>query len=75
MEQAYDFKDLMQRLKARGLDLTEKCGKAIIEETFDWLSDSAEKSVNPYDDMARIIYPKAREFAIAQADRIDGKQG
>ncbi len=75
MEKAYDVKVLIGKLKARGLDVAEEAGKILVEETFAWLGESADVSENPYDNMAKVIYPKAKEFALAQIDKLDGVQG
>lgn len=75
MEKAYDVADLMAKLKARGLDVAEEAAKVIIEESFNWLQESAPLSATPYDDMALIILPQLKAFALAQADKIDGVAG
>lgn len=75
MEKAYELKALAERLKGRGLDLAEESVKILIEESFDWLGESAKLSATPYDDMAAIVLPKLKELALSAADKIDGQVG
>lgn len=75
MEKAYDVKVLAAKLQARGLDIAEEGVKAIVQETFAWVKESAPLSATPYDDMAMLVLPKIEEFALAAADKIDGQVG
>lgn len=72
MEKAYDKKVLLEKLKARGLDVAEEAVVIMIEETLAWVEESAPISKTPYDDMALIIIPPLKKLAIDTADKIDG---
>jgi hypothetical protein len=75
MTNAYDPKELASRLKGRGLDLAEEGTKIAIEEIFGWVEESAKISATPYDDMATVVLPHLKKFALEQADKIDGQVG
>lgn len=75
MVKAYDLVDLVSRLKGRGLDVAEEAGKVVVEEVFAWVSESAKVSATPYDDMALIVLPQLKAFALTEVDKIDGKVG
>lgn len=75
MEKAYDPKVLISKLKGRGLDIAEEAAKIVVEESFSWLEESAQISANPIDDVAAIVYPHAKKFALEQIDKIDGQVG
>jgi hypothetical protein len=75
MEKAYDIKELGLKLKAKGLDIAEESLKIIVEESFDWLEESAKLSPNMYDDMMAMVYPQAKSYVIAQVDKLDGEVG
>jgi hypothetical protein len=75
MDKAYDLKALGEKLKGRGLDLAEESVKILVEESFDWVAESAKLSATPYDDMAAVILPKLKELALAAVDKIDGQVG
>lgn len=75
MEKAYDLKNLLERLKDKGLDLAEDAAEIIVNETFDWVEDSAKMSETPYDDMGLVVLPKLKELALEGVDKIDGKEG
>lgn len=70
-KKAYDVKILLEKLKEQGLEIAEESAKILINGTFDWLEESAVLSENPYDDMAKVVYPKVRDFAIESADKIN----
>lgn len=75
MEKAYDVKDLVAKLKSRGLDVAEEAGKVVAEEAFAWLEESAKLSANVYDNMALLILPEVKKFVFEKIDSIDGKVG
>ena len=75
MEKAYDMKDLMNRMKVKGLDLAEDALVMAVGEIFDWAEASAKISPTPYDDMGLIILPKLKELALEAVDKIDGEVG
>ena len=72
--QAYKLSVLVERLKSRGLDLTEELAAILVGETLDFVRDSAAASVNPYDDILKIIAPVAKKKLLEDVvDKIDGK--
>jgi hypothetical protein len=75
MEKAYDVKELMNKLKGRGLNLGEDAAKGLLEDVLGWVEESAKLSATPYDDMGLIVLPKLKEMALAQIDKIDGVSG
>jgi hypothetical protein len=75
MEKAYDVAVLLAQLKGRGLDVAEEAAKVLIEEMFGWVEASAKVSATPYDDMALIVLPQLKAFALATADKIDSQVG
>jgi len=75
MEKAYDLKVLTAKLKARGLDFAEEAATIIVEETCDWITESAPISKTPYDDMLAIVIPPAKKMILEAVDKIDGEVG
>lgn len=71
MEKAYDAKELLNELKGNGLELAEESAKVVITSVFAWLEKSAVASENKYDDLLVVIYPKIKEYALEQADKIN----
>lgn len=74
-KKAYDLKVLTARFKARGLDLAEEAAAIIVEETCDWIVESAPISKTPYDDMLIIVIPPAKKMILETVDKIDGQEG
>ena len=70
-KKAYDVSLLLEKLKAQGLEIAEESAKILITSVFDWLEESADLSPNPYDDMAKVLYPKLKEFALERAEQIN----
>jgi hypothetical protein len=75
MEKAYDIKALVAKFKGRGLDLTEEAAKMVLEESCDWLEESAALSVNKFDDMAALGIPQVKKLMLPLIDKIDGQEG
>ena len=75
MEKAYDIKELGKKLKDKGLDLAEDASALVLESVLDWVAESAAISKTPYDDMATVIIPPLKAFALNQIDKIDGENG
>lgn len=71
----YDFKVLMERLKAKGLDIAEDAVVMIWNETSAWVKESAQVSVSKMDDLAIPVIEIVDGFAKVQIDKIDGKVG
>lgn len=75
MQKAYDLNDLVQKLKARGLDVAEEGAKVIVEETSGWIVESAALSENKIDDVVALGMPHLQKLALGLVDKIDGKEG
>lgn len=75
MEKPYDLKDLMGRLKGKGLDLTEEAAKLVLHETCVWIQESAALSPNKLDDLAAVGVPELEKLALKLVDKIDGQEG
>ncbi len=71
MEKAYDLKGLLEELKGSGLEIAEESAKVVIESVFTWLEKSAVLSENKYDDLAVILYPQLKAYALEQAEKIN----
>ena len=75
MEKAYDVKDLVEKAKAKGLDLAEDAAVHLVDIVFDWLDESANLSENVYDDILKSVYPLAKSEVKKAIDKIDGEVG
>lgn len=71
MEKAYDLKGLLAELKGNGLEIAEESAKVVIVAVFEWLEKSAALSENKYDDLASVLYPQLRAYALEQAEDIN----
>jgi hypothetical protein len=71
MDKAYDFKVLMDNLKAQGIEVAEEVVKAITIAAISWLDESATLSPTPYDDMLKVLYPVIKEKLLALEDKIN----
>lgn len=71
MEKAYELKGLLEELKSSGLELAEESAKVVIEAVFSWVEKSAKLSATPYDDLAMVIVPQIKKYALEQADKIN----
>lgn len=75
MEKAYDTKVLVEKLKAKGLDLAEDAAVIALGEVLDWFKESATASENKYDDIILAVLPLIEQAALEQIDKIDGEAG
>lgn len=73
--EAYDFKNLVERLKSRGLSVTEELARGAVHDVIAWLSDSAKASSTPFDDIVLPFLPAVEEGLDKEIDKIDGKVG
>lgn len=69
--EAYDVKLLLEKLKGQGLEIAEESAKVLLNGVFEWVEESAQKSPNPYDNMALVILPQLKKFALEAADKIN----
>lgn len=72
---AYDAKELVKELKARGLDVAEEAAKSAAEAVLSWVEKSAVVSENKFDDLLIPVMQVAKPHVMEQLDKIDGKVG
>lgn len=75
MEKAYDVSVLVDRLKARGLEVAEDAAHIAVEELLAFLKESAQMSENVYDDILVAVIPMFEAEIQKQVDKIDGQEG
>jgi hypothetical protein len=75
LEQAYDVKALVSKLKGRGLDIAEEGVKDLVQDVLGWIEDSARLSSSPIDDILVLIIEKSKPSILAEIDKINGKVG
>lgn len=71
----YDLKALLEKLKVRGLDLSEEAAKGAVEDVLTWLEDSAKLTATPMDDIAAAVLKSYKPQIMAELDKINGKAG
>lgn len=74
-QKAYEIKALMAKFKARGLDLAEDAARMVVEETCNWVIESAVISENKIDDVVALGIPQLKQILLPLVDKIDGKVG
>jgi hypothetical protein len=72
-KKAYDVKELLGKLKSRGLDLAENAAEMVVEEVADWIVESAALSKTPFDDVVSVVMPMLKKLALDAVDKIDGE--
>lgn len=75
MTEAYDVKDLGEKLKAEGLELAEDAAGKVYKALIAWFKESAALSKNPFDDMVVGFIPQIDAVVLPQIDKIDGTPG
>lgn len=75
MDQAYDLKDLEQKLKDAGLPEVEQLAEKSYGAVKEWLKESAKVSANPFDNMVMPFVDQLDSIILPQLDKIDGKEG
>ena len=70
MTKAYDLSGL-DILKSQGIEIAEESAKVVITSVFVWLEQSAALSENKYDDLATVLYPQLKAYALEQAEKIN----
>ncbi len=73
MEKAFDKKDLVAKLEAKGLPVVEDLAKMVVESVLDWVSESVVVSEGKYDDFALPVILALKPFIMKELDKIDGK--
>lgn len=72
---AYEVKALVEKLKAKGLDVAEEAAKVVVEETLSWVAEEAVKSENKIDDLLVAIIPVVKPHILSAVDKIDNQVG
>lgn len=75
MTKPFDLKDLVARLKAKGLAAAEQVLKIVAGETIDWVSQSCVMSENSLLKFAGPIVGGLKPIVIGEIDKIDGVKG
>lgn len=65
--------EVLKMLKDRGLDVAEEALAEVLEGAFDVIEALIVKSSNKYDDMALVVLPKLKEYALSALDKLDGE--
>jgi len=72
MEKAFDKKDLVAKLEAKGLPVVEGLAKVVVESVLDWCVESVVMSESKYDDFAMPVIVALKPFIMKELDKIDG---
>ncbi len=75
MEKAFDFKELGEMLKLKGVDVAEELLKVLAVTTIDWVEKSLILTESKFDDLAIPVAEQFKQLALAQIDKLDGKVG
>ena len=76
MEKAFDTKVLVERLKAKGLDVAEEMVEIIVGETLDWAGESCAMHPNlMVKAMGVPAVAMLKPIALGLVDKIDGHVG
>ena len=72
-KKAYDLKELINKLKSKGLVVAEDMAETLVVATFEWVEESAIISENKYDDLALAALPLIKSQILEKIDKIDGE--
>lgn len=75
MTQPFDTKDLVAKLKAKGLDVAEELVATLANEVLDWTSESCLLHTNPIVKMGAGVVSAVKPIIMEQIDKIDGQVG
>ena len=75
MTQPFDPKDLVAKLKDKGLDLAEEAAKLVAESVLDWVTESVVATENKFDDLLIAVVPIVKQEVLKYIDKIDGQVG
>lgn len=76
MEKPFDLKDLVARLKSRGLPIAEQAAEGVYEDLKGWLNDSAVIHENSLvKSLVPLLLGVADQMVKEQLDKIDGQAG
>lgn len=66
-------KEILDSLKAKGLDVAEEALAEVVEGLFEVAETLIVKSENKFDDMALVVLPKLKELTLKALDKLDGE--
>ena len=75
MTEAYDLKDLGEKMKAAGLDVAEEGAGKAYQALKAWFVESAALSQNKFDDMVVPFLGQVDAVVLPQIDKLNGKVG
>lgn len=75
MNGPFDKQNLVERLKSKGLHITEELVGVLAGETLDWAKESFEIHPNPYMKFAAPIVASVKPMVMGEIDKIDGVAG
>lgn len=75
MDHPFDIKDLVARLKLKGLDVAEEMASVIAKETFAWGKESCLLSPSVYVKPLAGVLDVIEPFVDKAIDKIDGQVG
>ena len=72
---AFELSKLVEKLKAKGLDIAEDAAEHVVESVFDWVEEGVVETPNQYDNLLLAVIPSIKKIALDQVDKIDGEEG
>ncbi len=75
MDKPFDTKNLVERVKAKGLDLAEDMVEMLATEVFSWTEESLAIHPNTYVKFAIPVVQTVKPMIMEKIDNIDGKKG
>lgn len=70
-----DKKELVEILKAKGLNIAEDTLKDALDALFLVAEEVVKKSENKYDDLLLVILPQIKPYILEAVDKLDGEVG
>lgn len=65
--------NIVERLKAKGLDVAEEVAAQVVEELFVMAEEEVEKVPESFRPMAKMTLPVLKSYAMSLVDKIDGQ--
>jgi len=75
MTKPFETKALVEKLKAKGLDVAEELAEVLATEVLDWTIESCAMHENTFVKMGAPIIMAVKPIVLSQIDKIDGKIG
>lgn len=74
-KKAYDVKELAKKCQSKGLNVAEEAAGELYKAVKEWFIESAELSVNPFDNMVVPFLAQVDAVVLPAIDKIDGEVG